>query len=658
MQQLGMSSWDQKIDQTEPRGVPTFDQTPDRRKSSNAKLIGKLKKVVREIATSGAERDFLALVMLVSRVFPRFIFRVQGVVLTRSPSRLKLPDLPSRHQVVCRPLQPGEVPPLACLPKHEWKSPEELQSSFAEHVINGHQGFVAEIGGKIVAYDWVAYGRYSIPEVRFEGHLQSDEACTFDVYVDPAYRYTRVYVALVRFVSTYLRERGFRWFIGYGDHTNRDSIRTHQRIGYEIFGRVIMISSPPGFFWVRKLKGEANGWQCSFRRRTLGLTEASKEKLAPIPRRLQKVEALRGGLEVIERLAPEWRELCQEPCCGPDWIAAYLRAFAPRHNLLVVTVRTGDRLSAVLPFVEEKTFFYGLPVTKLRSPTNDHFPRFDLAKSDDIQTEAFAAEVWNFLEALRGWDLIEVRDVPEGGGFELLARVAKKEGYHTGQWISMRTPYIPLSDWMGNTEWWLRQRSANFRQTLCRVLRKTKAQGPLVLHRVEGPDPKALERFYVLERAGWKGRQGSAIACESKTLQFYDEIARAVGRDGNLVLYFLEWQGRTLAAHIGMEHRGRYFMLKTTFDEGYKQLAPGHLIVNAVLEECLKRGIAEYDFTGPWEEWKAKWTSEVRLHAWQYIFNRGLIGRAAHLVKFSLRPLLKEKLLWRREADQEPDPWR
>src|SRR5262245_18652163 len=71
-------------------------------------------------------------------------------------------------------------------------------------------------------------------------------------------------------------------------------------------------------------------------------------------------EALSGGVEIIERLAEEWRALCAEGPCDqpffrPEWIAAYVRAFAPEKKLLILTTRLDGRLRAVLPMVKEWT---------------------------------------------------------------------------------------------------------------------------------------------------------------------------------------------------------------------------------------------------------------------------------------------------------------
>ena len=53
------------------------------------------------------------------------------------------------------------------------------------------------------------------------------------------------------------------------------------------------------------------------------------------------VQTDEGGGDVVGRLARgSWRELCEEelsydPCCRPEWVAAYLRAFEPQGTVVV-----------------------------------------------------------------------------------------------------------------------------------------------------------------------------------------------------------------------------------------------------------------------------------------------------------------------------------
>jgi CelD/BcsL family acetyltransferase involved in cellulose biosynthesis len=361
------------------------------------------------------------------------------------------------------------------------------------------------------------------------------------------------------------------------------------------------------------------------------------------------VKAERGGVEVVDLLGDEWRRLCeegpcQEPFCRPEWVAAYIRAFEPREKVVVLTARVGGVLQAVLPLIEKRALFYGLPVTKLRGAANAHSCRFDMVRSAGADGDRAVQAVWKFLKQLPGWDLIELPYVAEGGSLDQMAGSARLDGYPVGQKESMRSPYLPLNLQGLGKDPLLYQTTAGFRAIVRRKGRQIKGQGELVLRRLNSADPVSLQTFYDLERSGWKGREGTAIACSADTRQFYDEIARHGARFGYLSLSFLEFNGHTIAAQFGITHGGRYFMPKLAFDENYRPYGPGHLLIHAIMLDCVEHGLSEYDFTGPWAEYKAKWTSSTRLHSTLTIFRKGFVGQSLHSAKFRFEAGAKDML--------------
>ena len=358
------------------------------------------------------------------------------------------------------------------------------------------------------------------------------------------------------------------------------------------------------------------------------------------------VEGHWGGVELIERFAAEWRQLCDEgptdqPFYRPEWVGAYVRAFAPQLRLLLVTARIAGRLQAVLPLVGERRSVAGLPVRVLRSAANVHSSRFDLVRGPSIAGDAATGAIWQFLRACPQWDKLEFEYVPPDAALEQLVSAAALDGFPTEREASWRTPYIPLTDSDGSDGSWFERTDAKFRANLRRRLRKLSAKGPLVLHRFTKADPAVLQCIYDVERSGWKGRARSAIACNPATRQFYDEVAREAARFGYLSLYVLDLNGRAVAAHFGVAHRGRYFLPKPAYDESYSHNSPGQLLMHAVLTDCVRQGYREFDFLGPLAEWKAEWTSKVRPHSVWHVFHEGAWGRTHHAVRFRMRRAVK-----------------
>ena len=109
----------------------------------------------------------------------------------------------------------------------------------------------------------------------------------------------------------------------------------------------------------------------------------------------------------------------------------------------------------------------------------------------------------------------------------------------------------------------------------------------------------------------------------------------AGGTFGNALLS--RWPILDLVEH-GLTVGNRYLVPKLTYDETRHEFAPGHLLVQEVLRDCVARGLSEFDFLGVAAPWKMEWAPAVRTFHHSYVFARGMTGRSAHTVRFRLLP--------------------
>ena len=343
-----------------------------------------------------------------------------------------------------------------------------------------------------------------------------------------------------------------------------------------------------------------------------------------------------GGLDLISEISAEWRNLCEEGPCNqpfyrPEWIAAAVQAFAPTRKILLITVRLGNRLRAVLPLWQEKSYLCGIPFTRLRSTTNlDHSCRFDVIHGAGSNLREIARATWSCLKELSGWDAIELTNVPAGAVTEYLLGCAERERQHVAQFEHVRTPFMMLEGFKVDGDRTQFARSSRLRNNLRKGWRKLEEGGQVRFRRLDYADPEALEKFYRLEEAGWKGKRGTAIACSKQTREFYDRIACSASAFGYFSLYLLEVSESLVAADFGFCLGGRYFPLKIAYDENYRSCGPGHLLVSATLLDAVRRGVSCYDWLGHHEEWKARWTSETWVHNNCFIFRNNAVGHALH----------------------------
>lgn len=350
----------------------------------------------------------------------------------------------------------------------------------------------------------------------------------------------------------------------------------------------------------------------------------------------------RGRVGLIEHIAPAWRALCDEgPCADPffrpEWISAYVRHIEPEADIVLVTAWRDGQLRAVLPLIEERTRFFGVPLRRWRAPTDRNSPdRSDLVHGLGDR-DAVVAVIWQRLQATPGWDLIDFADVPEHGAFRDLLRVAAASGYLTAERLSRETPYVPLAGFPA-LDAALVHTNAKFRANVRRRLRNLEKVAPVRLARYDTAEPELLARFFAMEAAGWKGQEGTAIACHPARQAYYTTLASEAARYGYFTLYALMCGDEPIAMHFGLTHNGRYLVPKLAYDERWHSFAPGHLLVSLILHDCFTRGLREFDFLGSAMPWKMEWAPAIRTFYHGFLFSPTLAGRAGHIVRFQLLP--------------------
>jgi CelD/BcsL family acetyltransferase involved in cellulose biosynthesis len=99
-----------------------------------------------------------------------------------------------------------------------------------------------------------------------------------------------------------------------------------------------------------------------------------------------------------------------------------------------------------------------------------------------------------------------------------------------------------------------------------------------------------LAAFLDLEKRGWKGQRGTAMACTPRT----DALARAFftpdGLGPGLRGDMLRLDGRPVAVSLAFVSGGTGFFVKTTFDEDLRRAAPGLVLEEEIMRSCLDGG--------------------------------------------------------------------
>lgn len=129
-------------------------------------------------------------------------------------------------------------------------------------------------------------------------------------------------------------------------------------------------------------------------------------------------------------------------------------------------------------------------------------------------------------------------------------------------------------------------RPNKLRQNMRRYARKLSEHGPVRLVEIASPQEieDAVHRYALIEAAGWKGAEGTAIRPGSAQESFYRELLLEQATPGDARAYEL-WAGdHHVASRLAVARANMVVMLKTTYDERFAAGAPGHVLLQQTIE--------------------------------------------------------------------------
>jgi Acetyltransferase (GNAT) domain len=88
-----------------------------------------------------------------------------------------------------------------------------------------------------------------------------------------------------------------------------------------------------------------------------------------------------------------------------------------------------------------------------------------------------------------------------------------------------------------------------------------------------------LQAFLRLERAGWKGTRGTAIASDAHGAQAIHDGLKAMHEKGRLRFWQINFDGKAIASLFALVDDGEATLGKIAYDENFAKYSPGVLII-------------------------------------------------------------------------------
>ena len=135
------------------------------------------------------------------------------------------------------------------------------------------------------------------------------------------------------------------------------------------------------------------------------------------------------------------------------------------------------------------------------------------------------------------------------------------------------------------------------RKELARLSARLRELGSVAFSRAESAEEAArcCDEFLALEAAGWKGRAGTALACDPAKEAFFRDAVAGAQAAGRLEFLRLALDDRPIAMLVNFVAPPGGFTFKIAFDEAYARFSPGVLIQIENLEVLKRSDIAWMD---------------------------------------------------------------
>jgi CelD/BcsL family acetyltransferase involved in cellulose biosynthesis len=315
------------------------------------------------------------------------------------------------------------------------------------------------------------------------------------------------------------------------------------------------------------------------------MTAAFRTRPRPHSTALARTAVHTLSLDGLSALAPAWNRLVDRAAyANPFYSQAVMAAHAAQGiggAPAFCVVQRGPELLAVLPVVRRRIGFWRAAAVGWSTP-------FTTNGTPLVDGEALEAAVEALLDGLAAQSRLVMLPLV---GLDHPVMAAVRRAAQARDWpccviASFDRPVLDRRE--SFDAYATGHLSTSRRKGLRRRRSKLAEVGEVTFRSATGGAAlaEAVDEFLALERAGWKGSRGTALASRPATI----ELARALfaRADGPVTARadMIRLDGRPIAVSLALVCDGTAHLLKTAFDESLRAYAPGIVLEAEIVRAC------------------------------------------------------------------------
>lgn len=311
-----------------------------------------------------------------------------------------------------------------------------------------------------------------------------------------------------------------------------------------------------------------------------------------------------------------------------EWNDAWLAAYGTRWRPMTMVAHRGNEVVAIAPFVMDRS----LPDSRriaFQGHNNADYQDF-IGGPDHATINAFLAQ----LASRAPGAVIELSNVPVASATnEVIASAARAAGL-----CSLRRAEAPCATLIlrGQPE---RGQQLIQKYSLRRPVNYFSRQGRLTVQRLIAPGEALaqLGAFFDQHIRRWQQTSTPSRFHDEETRRFFQELVLRLDRTGWLDFSVIRLDDKPLAYHFGFCYAGTLTWYKPSFEIAEARHSPGLLLIRHLIERAIDEGLDEIDFTIGAEQFKSRFTNQVRSNVSWRLYSSRIEFEAARLVGIARR---------------------
>ncbi len=345
-------------------------------------------------------------------------------------------------------------------------------------------------------------------------------------------------------------------------------------------------------------------------------------------------------LKEFQSLKGVWDELL--PKCGDDasiyltheWQLTWWKHFGEGNKLNILLIEKEQGVIGIIPLMKTEYRLGFIKVDALVTIAATNCNYIGLIPPESREEAMTALLAYLEKELANGLIIFNPTLIPEESKFLDVLRkniTLSSRNLVMQERVMTIAPYIPLpATW----EEYFSSLSNKRRQRLRGALRELEQTHSVRFEActADSLDEK-LTKFFDLHQERWHSVNVSGTFSNSKTKEFYRDIARQFLKKKWLYFTCLTVDDKVVSAEYGLIYNRKYYALTAARNIRYLDYDVGHLHRMFLIKETIRRQLREFDFLKGGEPYKFYWTKSARRYIQARIIRKGF--RLSLLLKFS-----------------------